>query len=276
MLDKISRRQPPSAFRKLLDSEAAGGLLLMAAAASALAIANSPLRPAYFGLLKASAAGLSVLHWINDALMALFFLLVGLEIKHELRDGQLSTWPRRILPGLAAAGGMVAPALIYIALNAGEPATLRGWAIPTATDIAFALGVLALLGPRVPVSLKIFLTALAIIDDLGAVAIIAAFYTAGLSLAWLGVALLTIVVLAGLNRAGVERLSFYLGLGTLLWVFVLKSGVHATLAGVALALTIPLRPSPGRPDDPASPLISSSTRSIRGSPSSSFRSSALR
>ena len=254
MLDKISRRQPPSAFRKLLDSEAAAGLLLMAAAASALAIANSPLSPAYLGLLKASAAGLSVLHWINDALMALFFLLVGLEIKRELLDGQLSTWPRRILPGLAAAGGMVAPALIYVALNAGEPATLRGWAIPTATDIAFALGVLALLGPRVPVSLKIFLTALAIIDDLGAVAIIAVFYAADLSLAWLGLAALTLVVLTALNQSGVERLALYLGLGAVLWFFVLKSGVHATVAGVALALTIPLRPSPGRPDDPASPL----------------------
>jgi Na+:H+ antiporter, NhaA family len=254
MLDKISRRQPPSAFRKLLDSEAAGGLLLMAAAVSALAIANSPLSPAYFGLLKTSAAGLFVLHWINDALMALFFLLVGLEIKRELLDGQLSTWPRRILPGLAAAGGMVAPALIYVALNAGEPATLRGWAIPTATDIAFALGVLALLGPRVPVSLKIFLTAVAIIDDLGAVAIIAVFYAADLSLAWLGLAALTLVVLMALNQSGIERLALYLGLGAALWFFVLKSGVHATVAGVALALTIPLRSSPGRPDDPASPL----------------------
>ena len=226
----------------------------MAAAAAALAMANSPIAPAYFGVLNTKAGGLSLLHWINDALMALFFLLVGLEIKREFLDGQLSTWPRRVLPGLAAAGGMAAPAVLYVALNASTPATLRGWAIPTATDIAFALGVLALLGSRVPVSLKIFLTALAIIDDLGAVAIIAAFYTTDLSLAWLGLAGLTLAVLAGLNRAGVERLRLYLGLGVLLWFFVLKSGVHATLAGVALALTIPLRPSPGRPDDPASPL----------------------
>jgi len=149
---------------------------------------------------------------------------------------------------------MVAPALIYVALNAGEPATLRGWAIPTATDIAFALGVLALLGPRVPVSLKIFLTALAIIDDLGAVAIIAVFYAADVSLAWLGLAALTLVVLTALNQSGVERLALYLGLGAALWFFVLKSGVHPTVAGVALALTVRLRPSPGRPDDPASPL----------------------
>src|SRR5215210_7877973 len=238
-MTSVPHRRPASALRSLLVGEAGGGLVLMAAAALALAMANSPLAPSYFGVLKTYVGGLSILHWINDALMAVFFLLVGLEIKRESLDGQLSTWPRRILPGIAAAGGMVAPALIYVALNAGAPETLRGWAIPTATDIAFALGVLALLGSRVPVSLKIFLTALAIIDDLGAVAIIAAFYTENLSLAWLGLAGLTLVVLAGLNRAGVERLSFYLGLGTLLWVFVLKSGVHATLAGVALALTIP-------------------------------------
>ena len=226
----------------------------MFVAALALLIANSPAAPVYFGMLKTYVAGLSILHWINDALMAVFFLLVGLEIKREFLDGQLSTWPRRILPGIAAAGGMVAPALIYTALNAGTPETLRGWAIPTATDIAFALSVLALLGSRVPVSLKLFLTALAIIDDLGAVLIIAVFYTDQLSLAWLGLAVLTLLLLAGLNRAGVTRLSPFLVLGVALWLFVLQSGVHATLAGVALALTIPLRLSPGRPDDPASPL----------------------
>ena len=200
------RRPPASVLRALLKSEAAGGLLLMATAAVALVLANSPLASNYFGLLKTYIGGLSILHWINDALMAVFFLLVGLEIKREFLDGQLSTWPRRILPSVAAAGGMAAPALIYVAVNAGTPETLRGWAIPTATDIAFALGVLALLGPRVPVSLKIFLTALAIIDDLGAVAIIAAFYTANLSLGWLSFAGLMLAILAGLNRTGVRRL----------------------------------------------------------------------
>jgi NhaA family Na+:H+ antiporter len=228
----------------------------MIAAAVALAVANSPLATAYFGLLKTYIGGLSVLHWINDALMAVFFLLIGLEIKRELLDGQLATWPRRMLPGIAAAGGMIAPAMIYVALNAGAPETLRGWAIPTATDIAFALGVLALIGSRVPVSLKIFLTAIAIIDDLGAIAIIALFYTADLSLIWLGLAGALLAVLAGLNRAGVERLIPYLILGLILWFVVLKSGVHATLAGVALALAIPLRRSPGRPDDAKSPLHS--------------------
>lgn len=226
----------------------------MVAALAALVIANSALAPAYFGSLEIKVAGLSVLHWINDALMAVFFLLVGLEIKREILDGQLSTWSRRVLPGLAAVGGMAAPALIYAALNAGDSVALRGWAIPTATDIAFALGVLALLGSRVPVSLKVFLTALAIIDDLGAVAIIAAFYTSDLEVLWLGLAGLILLALVALNRSGAERLLPYLALGVFLWFFVLKSGVHATLAGVALAFTIPLQPSPGRPDDPDSPL----------------------
>lgn len=243
-----------SALRAFLASEAAGGIVLMIAAATALIVANSPLAPLYFGALKTYIGPLNLLHWVNDALMAVFFLLVGLEIKREFLDGQLSTWPRRILPGIAAAGGMIAPAAIYVALNGASPETLRGWAIPTATDIAFALGVLALLGSRVPVSLKIFLTALAIIDDLGAVAIIAAFYTTDLSLAWLAAAVAALAVLAMMNRAGIERLPFYLVIGALLWLFVLKSGVHATLAGVALALTIPLRASPGQPDDPHSPL----------------------
>jgi NhaA family Na+:H+ antiporter len=226
----------------------------MASGALALLVANSALAPAYFGALDAHIAGLSVLHWINDALMAVFFLLVGLEIKRELIDGQLATWPNRALPGLAALGGMVMPALIYVAINTATPATLRGWAIPSATDIAFALGVLALLGPRVPVSLKVFLTALAILDDLGAVLIIALFYTADLSLPMLALTAALLGGLIALNRSGVTHLTPYLALGTILWPVVLKSGVHATVAGVLLAVTIPVKPSPGRPEDPASPL----------------------
>jgi NhaA family Na+:H+ antiporter len=224
----------------------------MGAAALAMLVANSPLAPNYFATLTAYIGGLSILHWINDALMALFFLLVGLEIKRELLDGQLSTWSHRILPGLAAAGGMIVPALIFVAFNSTSSANLRGWAIPTATDIAFALGVLRLLGPGVPVSLKVFLTALAIIDDLGAVLIIAVFYSEEISPVWLGSAGIVLAALAALNRARVRRLLPYLLLGALLWFLVLRSGIHATLAGVALALTIPLRASPGRPDDSAS------------------------
>jgi NhaA family Na+:H+ antiporter len=239
--------RPSSPLREFLASEAAGGVVLMAAAALALVVANSPLSESYFALLAAYVGPLSVLHWVNDALMAVFFLLVGLEIKREFVSGQLATWPQRILPGAAAAGGMAAPALIYVALNLGTPDNLRGWAIPSATDIAFALGVLALLGKRVPTSLKIFLVALAIIDDLGAVAIIAAFYTAELSGLWLSAAAVILAALAGLNRAGVTRLSLYLVLGAVLWVVVLKSGVHATLAGVALALTIPVGRGAGSP-----------------------------
>ncbi len=241
--------QPKSIFREFLDSEASGGIILMAAAALALIVANSPLAPTYFSVLKAYVGPLSVSHWINDALMAVFFLLVGLEIKREVLDGQLSTWPRRILPGIAAAGGMAVPALIYAALNWGNPETMRGWAIPTATDIAFALGVLSLLGSRVPASMKVFLTALAIIDDLGAVIIIAIFYTSGLEIAYLGGAAAVLVALIAMNRMGVRSLIPYLALGVVLWFLVLQSGVHATLAGVALAMTIPLRLSPALHDD---------------------------
>ena len=252
MLDSAhtgARRRPASVLRELLVGEAGGGVVLMVVAAAALILANSPAANGYFALRDSYVAGMSVLHWINDALMAVFFLLVGLEIKREFLDGQLATWRRRILPGLAAAGGMIGPALFYVAINTSTPETLPGWAIPTATDIAFALGVLALLGSRVPVSLKIFLTALAIIDDLGAVAIIAVFYTADLSLAWFAGAAATFAILVCLNQAGIQRSVPYLILGAVLWYFTLKSGVHATIAGVALAVTIPLRQSPGRPED---------------------------
>jgi NhaA family Na+:H+ antiporter len=225
----------------------------MASAALSLIVANSALGPAYFDTLHVDIAGMSLLHWINDGLMALFFLLVGLEIKRELAEGALSTWPRRALPGIAAAGGMIVPALIYVTLNAGSPETLRGWAIPAATDIAFALGVLALLGSRAPISLKIFLTALAILDDLGAVLIIAFFYASELSPTYLGLAALTLAALFAMNRAGITRLVFYLVLGAVLWVLVLKSGIHATLAGVALAAAIPLK-SRGALEHAPSPL----------------------
>lgn len=235
-------------FRRFLDSEASGGIVLMIVAALAIATANSPLAPAYFDGLHTYLGPLSVQHWINDALMAVFFLMVGLEIKREMTDGQLSTWPRRILPGIAAVGGMAVPALIYVAFNLGNPAALRGWAIPSATDIAFALGVLSLLGPRVPVSLKVFLAALAIIDDLGAVIVIAVFYTSNLSLPDLFGAAGVVLVLVTLNLRGVGRLTPYLLLGAVLWVLVLRSGVHATLAGVVLALTIPILRTPSRPE----------------------------
>ncbi|TPI70330.1 Na+/H+ antiporter NhaA [Mesorhizobium sp. B2-8-9] len=238
-------KRPKSILREFLDGEAAGGIILMVAAALALIVANSPLAETYFAVLHAYLGPLSISHWINDGLMAVFFLLVGLEIKREMLDGQLSTWPRRVLPGIAAAGGMAVPALVYVLINRDNAAALSGWAIPTATDIAFALGVLSLLGSRVPASLKVFLTALAIIDDLGAVIIIALFYTSGLSLAYLAAAFVVIALLVVLNRIRVMKLWPYLLLGALLWVLVLKSGVHATLAGVALALTIPLVRSPG-------------------------------
>ncbi|BBD01093.1 MULTISPECIES: Na+/H+ antiporter NhaA [Sphingobium] len=236
----------PSALRRFLDAQSSAGLVLMGAAAAALIIANSPLGPGYEALLHLYIGPLSLGHWINDALMAVFFLLVGLEIKREMLDGQLSSWSRRVLPGIAAAGGMIAPALVYVAFNQG--ASVHGWAIPAATDIAFALGVISLLGSRVPASLRIFLTALAIIDDLGAVVIIAFFYTADLSVIDLAAAGGVVAALVALNRFKVRRLSPYLLLGILLWVLVYRSGIHATLAGVVLALTIPMDRTPARPD----------------------------
>ena len=241
--------RPVSMLRAFLDNSASGGLVLMGAAALALLVANSPAAPVYFGALHAYLGPLSVTHWINDGLMALFFLRVGLEIKREVLDGQLSSWSRRLLPGAAAIGGMVVPALIFLGFNIDNAETARGWAIPSATDIAFALGVLSLLGDRVPTSLKVFLTALAIIDDLGAVVIIALFYSGDLSVGHLAGAGLVTAVLIGLNRFGVLRLTPYLILGVLLWYLVLRSGVHATIAGVVLALTIPLRRVLGRPDE---------------------------
>ena len=251
MTHPVRRR---SILREFLNDGAAGGVLLMAAAVLALIVANSPLAEDYFQLLHAPLVGLDVLHWINDGLMALFFLFVGLEIKREFLDGQLSTWANRALPGIAAAGGVVAPALIYAALNAGHADTARGWAIPTATDIAFALGVLSLLGSRVPTSLKVFLATLAIVDDLVAVLVIAIFYTAELNFGALGGAVVATLLLIGMNRLKITRLAPYLLVGAALWWLILLSGIHATVAGVVLALTIPLRRRKGAPDDMTSPL----------------------
>jgi NhaA family Na+:H+ antiporter len=231
------------------EHEAAGGIILILAAAFALVLDNSPLNFFYDMLLStpvvvqvgALAIDKPLLLWINDGLMAVFFFLVGLEIKREIVEGQLSNLRQASLPVVAAIGGMVAPAVIYVALNAGDPLALKGWAIPAATDIAFALGILALLGSRVPTALKVFLLALAIIDDLGAILIIALFYTSELSVTVLGIAAAGMLVLGLLNRQGVTRLSAYLIVGLVIWVCVLKSGVHATLAGVVIALFVPLR-----------------------------------
>ncbi|TFU06546.1 Na+/H+ antiporter NhaA [Polymorphobacter arshaanensis] len=235
------RWRPASTLRQFLATEAAGGYILMAAAAAALIVANSPLSGFYAHTLHIEFAGHSLLHWINDGLMAVFFLLIGLEVKRELVDGELSTNSRRILPGAAAFAGMAVPALIYLAFNYQDPAHRDGWAIPAATDIAFALGVLALLGSRVPGSLKILLTAIAIIDDLGAIIIIAVAYTAKLDFLDLGLAGAGLLMLVGLNRFKVTALAPYLIIGIFIWYETLLSGVHATLAGVAVALTIPLR-----------------------------------
>jgi NhaA family Na+:H+ antiporter len=243
--------RPVAELRDFLRGETAGGFVLILSGVLAMVAANSALAPLYQDTLATKIGGLSVLHWVNDALMVLFFVLVGLEIKRELLEGQLRAWPARALPGVAAVGGMAVPALVYVALNWDQPANLRGWAIPSATDIAFSLGVLSLFGSRIPVSLKVFLTALAIIDDLGAIVIIALFYSADLSPLMLGLAAGVLALLTGLNLAGVRRLWPYLGLGVLLWFFALQSGVHATVAGVLLALTIPLRRSGDAPKDPS-------------------------
>jgi len=249
-----------STFTRFFQLEAASGLLLIAAAALALIINNSPLSYLYNGLLEvpvvAQIGALKIakplLLWINDGLMALFFLLIGLEVKREVLEGHLSKPSQVILPGAAAIGGMLVPALVYWFLNRDDPTALGGWAIPMATDIAFALGVLALLGKRVPVSLKLFLMTLAIIDDLGAIIVIAMFYSgelSGLSLLLAGACLLALIAM---NRLGVIKLAPYLIVGLILWVCVLKSGVHATLAGVTLAFCIPLRTKNAEP----SPLLS--------------------
>ena len=232
---------------------AVAGLILVGATVAALVAANSPLASLYDAALHYTLLGLSVLHWINDGLMAVFFLLVGLEIKRELLVGALATASSRLLPGAAALAGMAVPAALYFSLTSGDPAAQRGWAIPAATDIAFALAVLATLGSRIPPQLRIFLTAVAIIDDLGAITVIGVFYTAQVHLALLAAAMSGLAVLVALNRRGVRHLAPYLLIGAGVWLAVQASGVHATLAGVAVALTIPLYGRTGD-DDAAGPL----------------------
>ncbi|WP_328805390.1 Na+/H+ antiporter NhaA [Sphingomonas albertensis] len=236
-----------SAVRRFFAGDAAGAIVLLAATIAALLVANSPLAPAYFATLHHEVGVMSVHHWIDDGAMALFFLLIGLEVKSEFVSGHLSTWGERILPGAAALAGMVVPACLYLLVNMGTPANLRGWAIPAATDIAFALGILALLGSRVPTSLKILLTAIAVIDDLLAILVIAVFYTGQIALLPLLGAGVGLGVLVVLNLSGVRSLVPYLLIGVGIWYGVLLSGVHATLAGVAVAFTIPLRTGEGQP-----------------------------
>jgi len=242
-------------LRDFLKEESAGGVVLMIAAAAALILANSPLAGAYAAILNAeialtvSGGGIEkpALLWINDGLMAIFFFLIGLEVKREVLTGQLSSWKQSSLPLFAALGGMVLPALVFTAINWNSPENLAGWAIPAATDIAFALGILALLGSRVPVALKALLLAVAVIDDIGAIVIIALFYTPGVEVGMLAAAGVLLIVLALLSWAKVGSSLPYIILGVALWFFVLKSGVHATLAGVAVAMTIPISSRGGEP-----------------------------
>lgn len=235
-------------LRDFLQKESAGGIVLIFAAALALAVANSPLAANYMSLLDVPVVfaidsfiiDKPLLLWINDGLMAVFFFLVGLEVKREVMEGQLSSWSKASLPLVAALGGMALPALVFIGLNLGTPDNIQGWAIPAATDIAFALGILSLLGPRVPVALKALLLAIAVIDDIGAIAIIALFYSGEIDTGMLAAAAMVFIAMLALGRAKVASTIPYVLLAILMWAFVLKSGVHATLAGVAAALTIPL------------------------------------
>lgn len=258
----IKNMKHHSVVSNFLQSESAGGILLIFAAILAMIAANSAASALYHEVVHAAVGpvltdklGPMTVHlWINDGLMAIFFLLVGLEIKREFVDGRLASWDRRRLPMIAAAAGMAAPAVIYLMLTNGTPGLGQGWAIPAATDIAFAIGVLALLGRRAPTSLKLFLVTVAIVDDMGAVAIIAIFYTAKLNLIALGAAAATLAAMVACNRAGIKRLSVYLLLFVLLWYAMLLSGIHATIAGVLAAMTIPFERTLGTPDSDSSPL----------------------
>jgi NhaA family Na+:H+ antiporter len=234
----IDQRSLSSTFNDFFDSEKSSGILLILCTAVALMLANSSIGTSYLSLWQRHVGGFSLEHWINDALMAIFFLLIGLELERELYSGELSNLRNALLPIAAAIGGMIAPALIHLSLNAGTPAQ-AGFGIPMATDIAFALGVLAILGNRIPASLKVFVAAFAVMDDLGAIAVIAAFYTTQLSVWYLVGALVVWTLLFMLNRLRVMSLAPYLLGGVLMWFLTLKSGVHATIAGVALAFAIP-------------------------------------
>ena len=246
----LVQRSLSNTFNKFFDSEKSSGILLIICTVVSLLIANSPIGAEYSGFWQRHVGGLSIEHWINDALMAIFFLLIGLELERELYIGELSDFRNALLPIFAAVGGMAAPALIHFAFNAGTP-TQAGIAIPMATDIAFALGVLAILGSRVPTSLKVFVVAFAVIDDLGAIIIIATFYTAQLSIWYLGGALAVWTVLIVLNRflRIMSLVPYFLG-GALMWFLMFKSGIHATIAGVMLAFAIPFS---AKDDDEASP-----------------------
>lgn len=232
-------------LKEFFKLESAGGIILVIAAALAMVVANSPLNELYQGGLHSYILGMSVEHWINDGLMAVFFLLIGLEVKRELLEGALKSRETAIFPAIAAVGGMLAPALIYVLFNMSDPDALQGWAIPAATDIAFALGIMALLGKRVPVSLKVFLLALAIIDDLGVVVIIALFYSSDLSTLALAIGFAMTGLLFFMNHKKVTSLKWYLLVGFILWFAVLQSGVHATLAGVVIGFAIPLHGKKG-------------------------------
>ena len=255
MAEGYPHKHPDSAFMRFFASESAGGIVLAIGAVLALVVSNSTLGGwyqrflAFPGEVRIGAEALvlakPLILWVNDLWMAVFFFLVGLEIKREFVEGELASRAQAVLPAAAALGGMVVPALIYAAINAGDPVALRGWAIPAATDIAFAIGIVMLLGSRVPASLKVFLTAVAIIDDLGAIVVIALFYTHQLSGAMLLGAGLAGLLLAVLNRQKVMRADLYIVVGLVMWLCVLKSGVHATLAGVVTALAIPMRDAHG-------------------------------
>ena len=254
MPEQNEKKPIVAAINEFMQLESASGILLFAAAVIAMLVANSPLAGLYGEFLNTTVAvqvgalaiSKPLLLWVNDGLMAIFFFLIGLEIKREIMEGELSSFSQVILPGMGALGGMIVPAAIYASLNWNDPIALDGWAIPVATDIAFALALLGVFGSRVPISLKVFLLTLAIFDDLAAIVIIALFYSSDLALSSLVVAVVALTIGVVMNRMGVTRVSSYVLLGIILWVAVLKSGVHATLAGVLIAFSVPMRDQQGQ------------------------------